>query len=107
MSYKIEFGTLFDLGINIAAYPNLVDKSFKNDTSPSFWFKTSQGYSTLWIDYPNSSDREDDNLRYTVISSENFGDDENPEIFSSNGDVVFQCELGSDLINYLDSLTFT
>lgn len=107
MTYNIEFGTAFKLGLDLNHYPFLNDKSYKNDTSPSFWFKTQDGYFTLWIDYLNVRDRESDNLRYCIITSENDGDDEYPEINSSNGEIIFECESATDITHYLDNLTFT
>jgi hypothetical protein len=107
MSYISAFGPLFDLGFEIEKYPSLNDKSYKNDTSPSFWFKTQTGYATLWIDYPNKNYREYDSLRYTIISSENIGDIDSPDIVSSYGDVIFKCELSTQITSYLDNLVFT
>lgn len=78
-----------------------------NDVCPSFWFKVEENYFTLWVDYPNSSDRESDGLRYTVITSENLGDIDDPDIISSDGEITFECDDSEELIHYFNSLLLT
>ena len=107
MGFKEAFGDDFQLGFDLKNYPQLKDNSYHNDTSPNFWFRTPLQYFTLWIDYSDRSNRENENMRYSIITAENFGDEDYPEISSSNGNIVFECELPSEIIDYLDNLTFT
>ena len=79
--YKQEFGQNFDLGFNISQYPWLVDKSWHNDVSPSFYLKAPTGFMVLWVDHEDPEQREDSEQdRYVVMTAVNSGTDEYPEI---------------------------
>lgn len=66
MLYKKEFGVDFELGFELSDFLILIDRSWKNDTCPSFYFKVSEAYYILWVDYANLKDRESPNARYLV-----------------------------------------
>jgi hypothetical protein len=104
MLYKNEFGTDFDLGFNLKDYPYLIDKSWHNDVSPSFYFNVGSQYYVLWIDYSDPAKREDTNGRYLIQEAINEGDEINPEINSSTGDIIFENELIVNLNQFLISL---
>lgn len=93
MSYKSEFGYDFNLGFDLHDYPQFVDKSWHNDVCPSFYFKIGNNYYVLWVDFEDTSRREQSSARYTVISAENIGCDETPDIVcGENGVEVFSSE---------------
>jgi hypothetical protein len=104
MLYKNEFGTDFDLGFNLKDYPYLIDKSWHNDVSPSFYFNVGSLYYVLWVDYSNPAKREESNNRYLIQEAINDGDDINPEIYSSNGIVIFESEHFMELEVFLPYL---
>ncbi|WP_246028493.1 hypothetical protein [Shewanella atlantica] len=79
--YKQEFGQNFDLGFDLSLYPWLVDKSWHNDVSPSFYFKAPTGFMVLWVDYEDPVQREDSEQdRYVVMTAVNSGTDKYSEI---------------------------
>ncbi|ABV86605.1 hypothetical protein [Shewanella pealeana] len=104
MTYKNEFGTDFELGFNLANYPYLHDKSWHNDLSPSFYFKVNQQYYVLWVDYAELHKREDTCCRYLIQEAINEGNDVSPEIYSSNGSVIFENESSKELEEFLNNL---
>jgi hypothetical protein len=103
--YKNEFGLDFDLGFNLNDYPHLKDKSWHNDVSPSFYFSIGSQYYVLWIDHADPAEREDSNSRYLIQEATNEGNEIHPEIYSSDGDIVFESELFEDVSTFLESLT--
>lgn len=105
MLYKNEFGADFDLGFNLSDYPYLKDKSWHNDVSPSFYFSIGQQYYVLWVDHADPTEREDSNGRYLIQEATNEGDEIHPEIYSSDGDIVFESEQLENLNHFLDKLT--
>jgi hypothetical protein len=107
MLYKNEFGTDFDLGFNLNDYPYLKDKSWHNDVSPSFYFSIGLQYYVLWVDHADPTEREDSNSRYLIQEAINEGDEIHPEIYSSDGDIVFESELVINLNQFLISLANT
>lgn len=104
MLYKNEFGADFDLGFNLSDYPYLIDKSWHNDVSPSFYFNVGIQYYVLWTDYSESAKREASNGRYLIQEATNEGDDVNPEIYSSDGKVIFENECFEELNNFISNL---
>lgn len=105
MNYKIEFNSNFDLGFKLSEHPYLTDKSYRHDVCPSFYFKKNNQYYVLWVDYGIQSQREDtNNLRYVVQLANNEGDDESPEIYSGENDVVFETESPDELEKYLHDI---
>jgi hypothetical protein len=105
MLYKNEFGADFDLGFNLSDYPYLKDKSWHNDVSPSFYFNIGSQYYVLWVDHATPAEREDSNSRYLIQKATNEGNETHPEIYSSDGDIVFEGELFVDLYTFLNNLT--
>lgn len=101
MLYKKEFGTDFDLGFNLNDYPFLTDKSWHNDVSPSFFFNVGPQYYVLWVDHANPAEREDSNCRYLIQEAMNEGDEINPEVYSSNEDIIFESEHLTKLDTFL------
>lgn len=83
MSYKTAFPHAFDLGFEIEKFPTtLIDKSYGNDTCPSFYFEIKDQYYILWVDYKEKRLREyPESLRYTLTYGVNRGDDEYLEIY--------------------------
>lgn len=83
MSYKAAFSQDFDLGFKIKDFPvSLIDKSYGNDTCPSFYFKIKDQYFVLWVNYKEKSLREDhESKRYILTHGANLGDDEHLEIY--------------------------
>lgn len=103
MSYKTEFGFDFNLGFDLADYPQLIDKSWHNDVCPSFYFKVGGKYFVLWVDFEDPSRREYDIARYAVVSAENLGSDESPDIVcGENGIDMFRTDDVMSLAAYLD-----
>jgi hypothetical protein len=92
MLFKNEFGTDFDLGFNLNDYPYLKDKSWHNDVSPSFYFSIGPQYYVLWVDHADPAEREDSNSRYLIQEAINEGNETHPEIYSSDGDTIFESE---------------
>jgi hypothetical protein len=101
MLYKNAFGPNFDLGFNLNDYPNLTDKSWHNDVSPSFYFNVGSQYYVLWVDYLEPEDREQNNSRYTIITATNEGDEKHSEIYSGNGNIVFESEKTEKLFEFM------
>lgn len=102
MNYQIAFSPSFELGFNLNQYPFLTDKSYRNDMSPSFWFKDGNDYLVLWVDFPEKSMREEQkSKRYTVVTAINHDSDDCPDIDSSNGDVIFESESSRELSLFL------
>lgn len=107
MSYRMEFGFDFNLGFDPADYPQLIDKSWHNDVCPSFYFRVDEKYFVLWVDFENPSQREYDIARYVVISAENLGCDETPDIVcGENGIEIFRTDDASSLAIYLGANTY-
>ncbi|UJF22032.1 hypothetical protein [Shewanella sp. OMA3-2] len=104
MLYKNEFGADFDLGFNLSDYPYLKDKSWHNDVSPSFYFSIGPQHYVLWVDHAYPAEREDSNSRYLIQEATNEGNETHPEIYSSDGDIVFEGERFIDVSNFLRSL---
>ena len=104
MLYKNQFGADFDLGFNLSDYPYLKDKSWHNDVSPSFYFSIGQQYYVLWVDHADPTEREDSNGRYLIQEATNEGDEINPEVYSSSGDIIFESELVINLNQFLAKL---
>jgi hypothetical protein len=104
MLYKQVFGNDFNLGFQLNEYPLLVDKSWHNDMCPSFYFKHINQYYILWVDFLNQEDREEENFRYTIITAINEGDEHSPEIYSGNGDIVFETEKSDELNMFMNFL---
>jgi hypothetical protein len=103
MLYKNEFGADFDLGFNLSDYPYLKDKSWHNDVSPNFYFSIGSQYYVLWVDHADPAEREDSNSRYLIQEATNEGNETHPEIYSSDGDIVFESENAIELNNFLSS----
>jgi len=91
MFYKKEFGKAFDLGINLGELNFLIDKSWRQDVSPSFYFKIGDDYFVLWVDFEKKEQREESNGRYLLQLAENEGNEDAPEIYATN-DILFSCE---------------
>lgn len=90
--YQEMFGSDFNLGFDVDDYPFLTDKSYRNDSCPSFYFDVAGTYYILWVDYPDASEREDESYsRYTIVEALNIGDHESPEI-EANHDSSLQVE---------------
>ncbi|NCN67971.1 MAG: hypothetical protein GW908_11205 [Thiomicrospira sp.] len=103
--YKNEFGSDFDLGINLDDYTFLIDKSYANDMCPSFYFKLNHTYYILWVDHAAVAMREDENnSRYTVCEAENLGSDKFPELQTLSDNAPIEIELVEDMIIYLKML---
>lgn len=103
MLYKTEFAADFDLGFKLENHPILVDRSYHNDTSPSFWFMDEGQYYVLWVDMADKMEREEESfLRYTVITAINHDSSDSPDIDSSNGQLVFESENYAELSVFLD-----
>lgn len=107
MLYQKEFGVDFDLGFNLDDYTFLVDKSWHNDVSPSFYLNFGSQYYVLWVDHADPTEREDSNSRYLIQEAVNEGDEIHPEIYSSDGVIVFESELVINLNQFLISLANT
>jgi hypothetical protein len=107
MKYKTEFGSDFDLGFNIIDYPYLKDKSWHNDLSPSFYFNVGSQYYVLWVDYSDPLKREDTNYRYSIQKAIDEGDEMNPEVYCSTGDIIFESDNYLELSVFLNSLIST
>ena len=92
--YKQEFGQQFELGFDLILYPWLVDKSWHNDVSPSFYFKTPTGFMVLWVDHEDPEQREDNEQdRYVVITAVNSGTDESPEVYhDEDSQIIFSTQ---------------
>lgn len=102
MLYKKEFGVNFDLGFNLSDFPQLHDNSYHNDVCPSFWFESNGQYFILWVDYEESTERELQGKRYTIINAENFGCSEYPEIGTTDESVnLLETEYFSELKIFL------
>jgi hypothetical protein len=104
MSYKNEFGIDFDLGFDLSDYPYLNDKSWHNDASPSFYFNVGSLYYVLWVDYSEPSKREDSNCRYLIQEAINEGSENDPEVYSSDGDIIFESENAKELSQFANAL---
>lgn len=100
--YQQEFGDKFELGFNLADHPFLIDKSWHNDASPSFYFKKGNHFYVLWVESANVDDRENDSdARYTIMLAENEGDENDPELTSI--EVVFETEQAAELSHFFDT----
>ena len=103
-SYLNEFGKDFDLGFKVNDYPWLIDKSWHNDLCPSFYYKTTQGYFILWVDFADRESREENNERYVITKAVNEGSENIPEIYQDNSAVeVFTIEEPKKLFRFLNS----
>lgn len=98
--YKKEFGKAFDLGINLGELNFLIDKSWRQDMSPSFYFKASDDYFVLWIDFEKKEQREESNERYLIQRAKNEGNEDEPEIYATN-DILFSGEVPEDIKTFL------
>ena len=101
--YKQEFGQSFDLGFELSQYPWLIDKSWHNDVSPSFYFKTSTGYMVLWVDYEDPEQRENsEQERYILMTAINSGTEQSPEIHhDEDSSVIFSSNHIDSCIDFL------
>jgi hypothetical protein len=102
--YKKEFGQDFELGFSLKEHSYLIDKSWHNDLCPNFYFKVGEQYYVLWVDYADIEQREEDTPRYVIIEAINEGSNEKPEVYASNGEVLFESEDYADLKLFLDAL---
>ena len=98
--YKKEFGKSFDLGINLSELNFLIDKSWRQDMSPSFYFKVGDDYFVLWVDFESAEQREESNERYLIQQAKNEGNDDEPEIYATN-DIIFSREEPEDIKVFL------
>lgn len=103
MLYKNEFGHHFNLGIDLLECPFLIDKSWKQDMSPSFYFKVDTHYFVLWIDFEEPKEREEEAPRYQIQEASNEGEDNDPEIYAT-GDIIYSCESPSEILRFLHNL---
>ena len=101
--YKQEFGQNFDLGFSLKKHPYLIDKSWHNDQCPSFYFIENEKYYVLWVDYAEEEQREEDTFRYVIVEAINEGSDEEPEVYAGGGKIAFQCEVFTELEEWLKS----
>ena len=101
--YKQEFGQNFDLGFDLKNHPYLIDKSWHNDQCPSFYFKVGEQYYVLWVDYADIEQREEETPRYVIVEAINEGTNEEPEIYAGNGEVLFECEVTTELKLFLNT----
>lgn len=91
--YKKEFGDNFELGFDLGELSMLVDKSWHNDMSPSFYFKKGNDYFVLWVDYKNPAQRETvGGYRYTIQEAKNYGTDTEPEVYAEDGEIIAEFE---------------
>ena len=102
--YQQEFNENFELGFALSKYPFLVDKSWHNDTSPSFYFKRGEQYLVLWVDHSNPNDRENDAARYSVQEADNEGNSDIPELYCGSNEIVFESNSASELDLFLRGL---
>ena len=102
--YQQEFGQDFDLGFNLKNHPYLIDKSWHNDQCPSFYFKVGELYYVLWVDYADIEQREEDTPRYVIVEAINEGNNEEPEIYTSDSRFVFECRSYTDLKLFLKAI---
>ena len=101
--YKQEFGQDFGLGFDLRNHPYLIDKSWHNDLCPSFYFKVGEQFYVLWVDYADIEQREEDTFRYVIVEAINEGSDEEPEVYAGGGKIAFQCEVFTELEEWLKS----
>jgi len=125
LQYKQEFGEGFELGFQLSDFPYLEDKSWKDEACPSFMFKLSSGlgsfsdaehsalkhnsleqYLVLWVDYPNSEERENSRAsRYSIVTATNLGSPHEPEIYhDEHSFTLFETEESEALTQYLSGL---
>lgn len=102
--YQQEFNENFELGFALSEYPFLVDKSWHNDTSPSFYFKRGDQYLVLWVDHSDPNDRENDAARYSVQEADNEGNSDIPELYCGSNEIVFESNSASELDLFLRCL---
>jgi hypothetical protein len=61
----------------------LIDRSFHNDTCPSFYFQANNQFYIIWLDHTDQSQREDpESKRYTLSIAVNEGDGRHLEIYT-------------------------
>ncbi|WP_298771034.1 hypothetical protein [uncultured Shewanella sp.] len=104
--YQQEFGQDFDLGFDIAMFPFLEDLSFHLDECPSFVFHAlepnEKEYLLLWVEHKDTSMRNCNFPRYSVLTATNFGSQEVPEIaHDENSKILFSSEDISALYRFL------
>ncbi|WP_299796664.1 hypothetical protein [uncultured Shewanella sp.] len=135
LQYKQEFGEGFELGFQLSDFPYLEDKSWKDEACPSFMFKLNSGlghassglpssglggdaedvepehnsfeeYLVLWVDYPNSEERENSRAsRYSIVTATNLGSPYEPEIYhDEHSFTLFETEEPAALTQYLTGL---
>ena len=93
MCYKKEFGTDFQLGFKLSEHLYLIDKSYRNDDCPSFYFIHNNQFYILWVDHLEIDNRENENsFRYTIQIAKNEGDATSPEVYINGGDILFESE---------------
>lgn len=102
--YKQEFGQDFDLGFDLKNHPYLIDKSWHNDLSPSFYFKVAEQYYVLWVDYADTEQREENTPRYIITGAVNEGTKAEPEIYANDFDALFREEKYHNLSKHLNEL---
>lgn len=91
--YQAEFGVDFDLGIDLKDFPALVDKSYRHDVCPSFYFCLNDEYFVLCTDYPDKAHREFQQAsRYAILKGTNEGIETEPDIIINHAPAVFECE---------------
>ena len=102
--YQEEFGSKFDLGIDLNDFPDLVDKSYRHDVAPSFYFNVNGQYYTLWIDHEEPSEREfSEAKRYTILKA--YNDDENGiNIVNESEPAVFETESVEEIQDKLNDM---
>ena len=98
----------YQLGFNMSELPVvLTENTSPNDVCPSFYFRHGGAYYLLWAEHQCPEHREDElSPRYAIIAAINYGDDQEPEIYSdtSTSD-VFRSESTKDLLAYFSALT--
>lgn len=102
--YQEEFGSNFDLGFDLNEYPDLVDKSYRHDVAPSFYFNVDGQYFTLWVDYLEPTEREySEAKRYTILKAYNDGEN-GINIVNESVPAVFETESVDKLKDKLNEM---
>lgn len=106
MSYKEFFSSTLDLGFKIDEWPvKLIDKSYRNDICPSFYFIIKNKFYILWADYQEKKSRENpESNRYTLVHGINEGDDDYPEIYDDiSQELIMSSENIAEIQNFVNS----
>lgn len=105
--YKREFKEDFDLGFDLAKFPQLNDCSWHNDISPHFEWEHAGEWYALWIAHQDKSKRDVDArdvARYAVFC---YGELDDPEDMMNveQSDVVtmFVSDVPEELVSFLES----